>query len=263
MIDPALSLVGVFTASLLGSAHCAGMCGPLAAVATAPVQVSANRSPVPRGNWWHASGASALSLSAIYNTGRLLTYALLGALAGAVGKAFDFGGQTLGIQRTAAMAAGAMLLAIGVLMLLEHFGVMGARLSIPAPFRKALHSAHTRVNRYGPATRALTIGMLTAFLPCGWLYAFVVAAAGTASPVSGALLMLAFWLGTLPVMTAVGAGVHTLLAPVRRFVPVLTALALIAVGIWSVAWRSSSAFASSAQETQPGHCPLCDLKEKP
>ena len=63
-----------------------------------------------------------------------------------------------------------------------------------------------RSPRGRPRTRALVIGLLTGLLPCGWLYAFVVTAAGTGSRSRGAALMAVFWLGTLPVMAGPGRG---------------------------------------------------------
>ena len=88
-----------------------------------------------------------------------------------------------------------------------------------------------------PLPRALTIGMLTTLLPCGWLYAFAITAAGTASPVYGALTMMAFWLGTLPVLVALGAGVQTLTGALGRKMPAVTAIALVVVGLYTVLHR--------------------------
>ena len=84
---------------------------------------------------------------------------------------------------------------------------------------------------------ALLIGMLTTLLPCGWLYAFAITAAGTASPLWGALTMAVFWAGTLPVLVAVGAGAAKLTGALGARAPVLTTCALIGVGLWTVAGR--------------------------
>lgn len=61
-----------------------------------------------------------------------------------------------------------------------------------------------------PVVRAAATGLFTTLLPCGWLYAFVVTAAGTGSgtPLHGAALMAVFWLGTLPMMLTVGVDCH-------------------------------------------------------
>ena len=81
------------------------------------------------------------------------------------------------------------------------------------------------------------LGLLTGLLPCGWLYAFVIAAAATGTAAAGALTMAVFWAGTLPVMLTLGLGLERLTGPLRRHVPTLTALALIVVGAITVAAR--------------------------
>jgi sulfite exporter TauE/SafE len=86
-----------------------------------------------------------------------------------------------------------------------------------------------------PVVRALLLGLFSTLLPCGWLYAFAVLAAGTGGPWSGALVMAAFWAGTVPVMLGLGLSLQWLTAPLRRRLPVVTAVVLIAVGLlWLV-----------------------------
>ena len=72
----------------------------------------------------------------------------------------------------------------------------------PAALQKILTTAHTRSATLPPMAHALATGLLTTLLPCGWLYAFVALAAGTASAPLGALVMLTFWIGTLPAIAA-------------------------------------------------------------
>ena len=88
-----------------------------------------------------------------------------------------------------------------------------------------------------PIARATIIGLLTTLLPCGWLYAFVITAAGTAHPALGALTMAAFWLGTLPVMISLGIGVQRLSGALRSRLPLLTSLLIVAVGLYTIAGR--------------------------
>jgi sulfite exporter TauE/SafE len=103
-----------------------------------------------------------------------------------------------------------------------------------------------------PARRALVMGLLTACLPCGWLYAFVVAAAGTGSPLGGAGLMAVFWLGTLPVMVGLGVGVRALARPLGRLLPVGCAVAMIVVGLLAVAGRVGAPELSHAPRAPAG-----------
>ena len=93
--------------------------------------------------------------------------------------------------------------------------------------------------------------MLTGLLPCGWLWAFVVSAAGTASPVAGALVMAVFWLGTVPAMTGVLALGGAVLDAMRRRMPVISAGILIVLGLATLAGRWADAGATGA--TAP-HC---------
>ncbi|RMF74072.1 MAG: sulfite exporter TauE/SafE family protein, partial [Planctomycetota bacterium] len=88
-----------------------------------------------------------------------------------------------------------------------------------------------------PVRRALLIGLLSTLLPCGWLYAFAVTAAGTASPVAGAATMAVFWVGTLPVLISLGVGVQKLSGALGRRLPLLTSLALVVVGVLCIAGR--------------------------
>ncbi len=98
------------------------------------------------------------------------------------------------------------------------------------------------------------MGAITGLIPCGWLWAFVITAAGTGSPVSGALVMLAFWLGTVPAMVGLLAFAGPVLARLRARMPAVTAVALIALGLGTLAlrWRD----AGTAQVAAP-HCHHC------
>ncbi len=101
-------LLTVFVASLVGSLHCIGMCGPFVAFYS-----GADGS----------GGARRLLSHAAYSGGRLLTYALFGLAAGAVGAALDVAGSLAGFQRVAAIVAGVTMILWGVLALLQIRGV--------------------------------------------------------------------------------------------------------------------------------------------
>jgi sulfite exporter TauE/SafE len=111
-----------------------------------------------------------------------------------------------------------------------------------------------QIRRGRPSRRALVIGMLTGLLPCGWLWAFVITAGGTGSPVSGALVMFAFWLGTVPAMVGVLGLLGPALGRLRARMPLVTAGVLIALGLGTLAlrWRDAGA----VQVERP-HCPAC------
>jgi sulfite exporter TauE/SafE len=91
--------------------------------------------------------------------------------------------------------------------------------------------------RQPPLLRSGLLGLSTTLLPCGWLYAFAAAAAGTASVTTGAAMMSAFWLGSLPVMLGVGVSFQALSRRFRKHVPRLSAALLIAVGMLTLLTR--------------------------
>jgi hypothetical protein len=90
-----------------------------------------------------------------------------------------------------------------------------------------------------PVIRALLLGLFSTLLPCGWLYGFALLAAGTGGPWTGMLTMAAFWVGTVPVMLGLGLSVQWLTAPLRKRLPVVTAVVLIAVGLLWLVGRST------------------------
>lgn len=213
----------VFGASLLGSLHCAGMCGGFVTF-----YAGADRS---RG-WMK-------SLSHVaYNGGRLLTYTMLGVMAGIMGRVLDLAGEAAGFQRTAAIVAGALMILWGLIMLLQ---VRGMKLDahVPAFAQRFVSAALGQLGARPPVVKALALGLLSTFLPCGWLYAFAITAAGTGDPIIGALVMAAFWLGTLPIMLSLGLGIQALAGPLRRHLPTLSALILIVIGALTVFDRAA------------------------
>lgn len=216
-------ITSVFVASLLGSLHCAGMCGAFVAFAVGIDDPDAARKRA--------------RLHAAYNTGRLVTYCALGAIAGALGGVLDLAGSMAGVSRMAAMLAGAILVVFGGSHLLRALGVKIAPARPPRFLARALRGAQGAAMSLPPVRRALVIGLMTTLLPCGWLYAFVAAAAGTGSAQLGALTMGVFWLGTLPVLVSVGAGVRAISGPLAARLPVVLPLLIIAAGLLTIVSR--------------------------
>jgi sulfite exporter TauE/SafE len=232
-------LFTVFAASLVGSLHCIGMCGPFVAFYS-----GADGS----------GGARRLLSHAAYSGGRLLTYAVFGLAAGAVGAALDVAGSLAGFQRIAAIIAGATMVLWGVLALLQLRGVRIFRHRdgngrIALVFRRGF----SLVSDKPPILRASVVGLLSGFLPCGWLWAFVVTAAGTGSALKGAGVMAVFWAGTVPALLAVGFGTQLLSAPLRRHVPTLTAVLLVGLGIIAIFGRPASVTAAIQRHQEMGH----------
>ncbi len=222
-------IAAVFTASLLGSTHCVGMCGAFVAFAVGEGELGSQKQP--------RRLASRAALNAAYNLGRLATYLAMGSVAGGVGAAVDLGGRLVGVQRGAAIGAGAIMVGFGVVAVARHLGVRIPRAPLPKALTSLARAAHVRAFALSPLARAGVVGLLTTLLPCGWLYAFVITSAGTADPVYGAITMLAFWLGTLPLLGALGLGIQSLTGRLRPHLPLLTSLALVAVGVYTLSGR--------------------------
>jgi hypothetical protein len=245
----------VLFASLLGSMHCAGMCGAFVAFAVA----GDGERPVSRA-----------ALNAAYNGGRLITYTALGAIAGSLGAAMDFGGSLVGIQRGAAIAAGSMMIGFGAIAILRTSGVRIRKLPLPASLQAFVARGHRIAFDLPPLARASVVGLLTTLLPCGWLYAFAITAAGTGSPALGALTMAIFWLGTLPMLIAVGVGVQALTGALRVHLPLATSLLIVMVGVWTVLGRmqmpamaATSDVAATTVEQATERVTSLDFKEMP
>src|SRR5689334_7022153 len=177
-------LLSILGASLLGSVHCAAMCGGFVCLysGTGPAR--------------HTGAAP----HAAYNVGRLVSYLLLGAIAGSVGHGVDRIGGVAGIGRLAAIVAGALMVVWGSSTLLAALGVRMRPHLAPRALQATLTSLLVRFRNESPTVRGAATGLLTTLLPCGWLYVFVATAGGTGHVLDAMSIMLVFWLGTLPMM---------------------------------------------------------------
>jgi sulfite exporter TauE/SafE len=209
-VTPLYAAIAV--SSLAGSLHCVAMCGPLVGL---------------------SGGARSLRLALIHALGRLTTYAALGALAGGVGRAVDVAGRLAAAQHAASVLAGGVIVLWGVRSIAVSLGWLRWWSSDAVLWRRGLSQLRGR----RAVSRAWLVGVLTGLLPCGWLWAFVVSAAGTASPWAGAAVMAVFWLGTVPAMTGVLAFGGPVIDRIRRRLPVISACVLIALGLATLAVR--------------------------
>ncbi len=233
--SPTLAL-GVFGASLLGSVHCAAMCGGFAAFCGGDAERAGH------------GGASRLTGQLGYHGGRLVAYATLGAVAGALGSGFDRVGRLAGVQRAAGYLAGALLVLWGLAMLAHALDVRFLRV----PGRTGRSGVSDRAARViggvllhfrerSPGVRASLLGLLTGLIPCGWLYAFVVAAGGTGSAWRGAAFLVLFWAGTVPALVTVAMSMRRATGALGRRLPVVSALLVIGFGLAALGGRLASA----------------------
>lgn len=175
-----MTLGAVILAALAGSMHCGAMCGAFAA--------TCGSRP--------ASGIA-------YHLGRLTAYVALGTVAGALGAGVDaLAANLLGIQRIAAVLMGITLIVLAIRLARPRREAPLVQIGEPGA-RRSTHWL-ARALRQRTARGALSVGLLSGLLPCGWLWGFVALAASRGSAVDGALVMGAFWIGTVPLLLAIG-----------------------------------------------------------
>jgi len=207
-----VSLFGFLSLGLLGGfGHCVGMCSPFVLfVSRRYVAPDAGRAAAFRAQLW-------------YTAGRVLTYALLGALAGALGGVVQLAGALLGLQRAASVVAGAVLVLWALVALsdlvpgLETGGSLFAKVAARLKGRVPGHP--------------FAIGLFLGLLPCGLLYSAVIAAVARGGPLEGALALTLFGLGTAPALLGLSLA-DELLARHRAFVNRLSQVFLLAMGAW-------------------------------
>ncbi|WP_375754114.1 sulfite exporter TauE/SafE family protein [Vibrio sp. HN007] len=181
--------LGAFMIGVLGSAHCMGMCGGIASAIGLTSDSNSGKVLTPL----------------FYNTGRLLSYALTGAIVGGVVAsasqiATDF----------AALNWLRLLSAIVMIVLALYIGNWWQGLlaveKLGQHIWKYISPLTTRLLPLKSPAHAIPLGFLWGWLPCGLVYSTLTWAAVSGSALNGAIIMLAFGAGTLPAMLAVGVG---------------------------------------------------------
>ncbi|MES2648020.1 MAG: sulfite exporter TauE/SafE family protein [Bacteroidota bacterium] len=169
-------LIPAFLLGLTGSFHCVGMCGPIGL--SIPVQKKQSK----------------FTGTLLYLIGKTITYTLLGLVFGLFGRQF----MIAGLQQWLSVSAGIVLLFVVVVMLVNakqyHENKLTAWIS-----DKLLPLFRIVLKNPGKGT-PLYMGMLNGLLPCGLVYIGIIGSLATGSAVFGSLFMLAFGIGTAPVM---------------------------------------------------------------
>jgi sulfite exporter TauE/SafE len=190
-----LGLAAVFLVGLLGGVHCAGMCGGIVSAISAGV-------PRPDRPGLRAQ-LPALALHAAYSSGRIASYSFAGAVAGSVGGVGLLAGQALPLQTVLYVMANLMMVALGI-YLAGYTRILAPIESLGRPLWARIQPLARRFLPARTPTQALGVGLLWGFLPCGMVYSMLGLALLSGSPGSGALIMLAFGLGTLPNLLLAG-----------------------------------------------------------
>ena len=212
------SLLTALLAGLLGGVHCVGMCGGIVAAFS-----------------FRAGGAApGPGLHLAYNLGRVLSYTLFGALAGALGGSLEIA-KFLPVQTLLYVLAQVVMILLGLylaglsqsVLVFERAGSVLWRAVKPL-FQKLLPVRSV--------PQAVVAGMAWGWLPCGLVYSVLVSALAAASATSGAALMLAFGLGTLPNLLGMGLFARSLQPLLQRLlIRRIAGLTVAGLGVWSLA----------------------------
>ncbi|MDR1532697.1 MAG: sulfite exporter TauE/SafE family protein [Clostridiales bacterium] len=182
--DSSMGYGMLFLLGILTSVHCVAMCGGI------------NLSQcIPRARP-DGAPARALRPSILYNAGRVISYTAVGGLVGALGAVITFSGWMRGAVQ---LIAGAFMIIMGVNMLGTFPWLRRLMPGLPKIFARTINAEKSRSNS------PLYVGLLNGLMPCGPLQAMQLYALSAGSPVIGALSMLMFALGTVPLMFGLGA----------------------------------------------------------
>ncbi len=182
----------MFAAGLASGVHCVAMCGGIVAAfdfrKTIPIRIAGE------GAFW--------ARRLCFNVGRISTYAIAGAAAGALGGA-AYAAAATPAQAVWQVAASALLILIG-LHLAGAGRLLGSLEALGAPLWRRVQPVAARLLGAPTPLRAYAAGLAWGWLPCAMVYAALFAAAAAGDPLRGAAAMAAFGAGTLPFLLAAG-----------------------------------------------------------
>ncbi|MBK7704623.1 MAG: sulfite exporter TauE/SafE family protein [Acidobacteria bacterium] len=209
----------IFALGLVSSLHCVSMCGPI--VLSYSLPLGAKRFP------------EQILAHLLYNAGRILTYALLGALAGLAGGTVGFVGQLAGIENVAAIVAGGLMVIAGVIMLdlipskrLQKLNPLLYTSRLLRPLSKLFSS--TAIGSKFP------LGIMLGFLPCGLIYAALLKSLATGTAFAGAVTMMAFGLGTAASLLGIGIFSSAFSIKLSRWGSRFAAVSVLLLGLFMV-----------------------------
>lgn len=183
-VDKSVGYGMLFVIGLLTSLHCIAMCGGINLSQSITYQQTENESKFTK-----------FKPSLLYNTGRVISYTVLGGIVGSLGSVISFSGTAKGIV---AILGGAFMVIIGINMLDIFPWLRKIKISTPKFFGNKIYS---NTSKRGP----FYIGLLNGLMPCGPLQTMQLYALGTGSFLAGATSMFLFSLGTVPLMFSFGA----------------------------------------------------------
>ncbi len=189
---PQTNYMGAFLVGLLGGVHCVGMCG---GIVTALTFNAPSRSSVKT--------TSHITILLGYNLGRIVGYMIAGALVGGLGAGLLSLTDLQTSKAILSTVAALFMVALGLYIA----GIWRGIASLEKAGQHVWKHIEPVSRRFIPAThfyKAFPLGLLWGWLPCGLVYTILIWTLSAGSWLEGALLMLAFGLGTLPNLLAIG-----------------------------------------------------------
>lgn len=216
MLELAPLLVSALILGLLGGGHCLGMCGGLMGALTLAIPKEQR--------------SRRFRLLLAYNLGRILSYATAGLLIGLAGWAVANSPAALFMR----VLAGLLLIAMGLYLAGWWSGLTRIE-SLGRGLWRYIQPVANRLLPVSSLPRALLLGALWGWLPCGLVYSTLLWSASQGNALDSALLMLAFGLGTWPVLLATGLAAERVTTLLRkRSVRMAGGLLVILCGIWTL-----------------------------
>lgn len=235
----AAPLLPVFLAGLLGSVHCVGMCG---GIVSALSVAQPRRQSRPLGHQQAVPTIAIIPLRsrppvlrvAAYNAGRIGSYAVAGAIAGGASQAALTLLQLSSLQQALYWIANLMLIALGLYLSELWRGLAYLEAAGQHAWRHIRPLLAPMLPMDTPL-RALALGSLWGWLPCGMVYSMLLTALMSGSASAGAMVMVAFGLGTLPMLFGLGlAGERLRQAMQRRSVRLACGLVVASFGVLGI-----------------------------
>lgn len=203
-----------FITGLMGTGHCIGMCGSLVG--------ALSLSEVGRRSGW--------LFHLLYNVGRIATYTFIGAVVGWLGSALAYTDQFKLVTRTLLLSSDLFIILIGLGTAGIFSRLSTSSLDFAGPM-KSISTAMQKLRKLPPVLAALPLGLLFGFIPCGYLYAVAITAAQSADVTTGALMLLAFGIGTAPSLIVFGSAAQWLSGRSRTWMLRIAGLLVAGMGI--------------------------------
>jgi len=185
-------LLTALMVGFLGGVHCLGMCGGVVGALTFSLEPKVQRS------YWRM-----LPYQLAYNTGRISSYVIIGAVFGSIGVAIGSLATFLPAQQVLQVVAGLFMIALGLYLGGWWFGVVAVE-KVGQSLWLRLQPYAKRFTPVKSIYQAWLYGLVWGWLPCGLVYSMLIMALSAGGAFEGAMVMLAFGLGTLPNLLLMG-----------------------------------------------------------